>query len=170
MYVCKNCGQTYASYTTICSKCGNAVVAAPNSSYSSSQQTQYVAPQPQYAAYSAPTTPVYPYSASSVPAPSGGIRAMGIIGFILALETLFSIFYALIAGESYSYYGGYYYDNDVMAGVFFVHLLFAVTGLVFSCISRNKGFGGLSVAGKVISIISLVLNTLFFFIALGEGF
>lgn len=160
MYICKNCGQSYTDYSPYCGRCGGEIVAA--------------APvEPANPGYAAPygAAPAYHYEAAPVaPKATGGTIVMGIIGFILALESLFGIFISYVMAETsyYDYYSGYSYrfDEDVFAVAMFCQLIMSVLGLVFSSIARNKGFCGLAIAGKIIGIIGIVLNSIFFVLAI----
>lgn len=167
MYVCRNCGQAYSDYTPNCVRCGGEIVAA-------APTEPVVHSAPSYAPYGA--TPAYHYeSKPAAPKVTGGAIAMGIIGFILALESLFGMFIsaAFSVNTSYDYYYDYYdsyFDVETYAVAMFFQVIMSVVGLVFSSIARNKGFCGLAVAGKVISIIGIVINSIIFFLALiGES-
>lgn len=171
MYVCKHCGQTFDAYTTICNRCGNAVVEAPQSGTPQYQaQSGYgYSSAPVYAA--APTYPV-----SKAPKASGGAIAMGVIGLLIGIESLFGSFVSMIlsiisiAGaeevmSDYNYWG-YYSESDIelingFAIFAFIQLFMAILGLVFCCVARGKGVsGGVTVTGKVFTIIAIVFGSI----------
>lgn len=164
MYICRNCGQAYSAYAPHCTRCGGEIVAAAPAEPAASAYNPYGA------------APAYHYEAKpEPPKATGGVIVMGIIGFILALESLLGMFVSAIFAQtsSYDYYYDYYYtgfDVEAYAVAMFFQIIMSVLGLVFSSIARNKGFCGLAIAGKILSIIAIVINSIVFFLALvGEA-
>ena len=176
MYICKKCGQTYATYNPYCSVCGGVIAAIPQANPTSP---------------STPTTTTYaPYGVSggcrpetkpTRPKVTRGTMLMGVFGFIFAVSSWFGVSIAedlaLKTGVRIQDFGEYfssfnrtyryqYLDQTVFTVTLFVYILMSVLGFVLSAIARKKGFSGLAVAGKIISIVGIVLNTILFCLAL----
>ena len=173
MYVCKNCGQTYSEYVSFCSKCGNnyldRVAERRNGGIYINQNpggfvnTGYTPAPPPVPAYRAtPPTPAYGYVAP--PTRREG-KAQGIVGMCFGIESI--IFAAIMLLYSAMLAG---YNSSLATSLFVIDVIPLVTGIVATSLSNvamNKGFvSGISKAGKVTGILSIVFSAIAMFCCL----
>ena len=164
MYICKNCGTSYAEHVAFCAQCGSNLMMF--------QQD----PQPAYNAYDAAApapTPTYSYEAPTTAASDNKVPAIlslvfGAIAAVIALS-LIGVLAEYLSASSYSYY--YYtpsYDSEAL-GAFFGCSVFIVPGAILGMIMSGKtqALKGMSIAGKISSIVSLGLLGLAFFLMIG---
>lgn len=157
MYICKNCGASYAEHVAFCAQCGSNLM-----------MFQQDTP-PAYNAYdtAAPTTaPTYSYAAAA-PASDNKVPAILslVFGAIAAFISLYLFIYLVeLAGYSYSYY-----FDEAALGAFFGCSVFLVPGAILGMIMSGKtnALKGMSIAGKISSICALGLLGISFFIMIG---
>lgn len=160
MYICKNCGTSYKEHVAFCAQCGSNLMMF--------QQD----PQPAYDATAPAPTPTYSYEApaatseSKVPAILS--LAFGAFAAVMVLY-LITVLCGYLSASSYSYY--YYspsYDSEAL-GSFFGCSAFIVPGAILGMIMSGKtqALKGMSIAGKISSIVSLGLLGLAFFLMIG---
>lgn len=156
MYICQNCGQAYQTPVNFCSRCGNTAIVNQGGI------------QPPYSPYTASSYPMTP-----APAEKGG-RGAAIVGMIFGLIAMFMSFVMVgMAAEladnalSYYLYRATLYEEILgfIVGYSIVMLPFSIVGLVLSC--KAKALKGMAIAGRIMTILSLVLWGISCLICLG---
>lgn len=156
MYICKNCGASYAEHVAFCAQCGSNLM-----------MFQQDTP-PAYNPYEAPDASASAYSYAA-PAPTSENKVPAILslvfGAIAAFISLYLFVYLVeLAGYSYSYY-----FDEAALGAFFGCSVFLVPGAILGMIMSGKtnALKGMSIAGKISSICALGLLGISFFIMIG---
>ncbi len=164
MYICSECGQVYAEPVSACAICGCTAI-----------KPKVVEPL-----ISPVTITITPEECNSSPRISGGTRAKGIIGFVMALEGIIgSAMYALYAlllvsvifgyGDaayelfSYSYGFGYTSGLEFIIIVYLFSLIAQlVIGLVAAALCNSATDAGyvskMTSAGKILGILTAVIS------------
>lgn len=173
MYICEKCNQVYAEQVTLCAICGHDVIKPAVS------EPVFVP----VSVHPTPDTTTYAYEPEK-PQSSGGSKAKGIVGFVMATECFASsllimiystLLSALVIGYgddlksmlNYGYNSMYsvYSSNDLYTALF-TYLFMAIAELVLGIVSlslvskaKNSGYTSkLTSLGKTFGIIGTVIS------------
>ena len=147
MYICKNCGQTYADPVRFCGKCGSNLIEA-----------QGYTPQPEYNPYNNQPQG-YSYVTPPAPTSANNNKVMPILSMSLGIFAAVFAFYVLMFATS----------SRMGFGSFFFASMFtippAIVGLVMS-FKSGAVLQGMSLAGKITSFAALGMSMFSFVISI----
>lgn len=155
MYICKNCGASYAEHVTFCAQCGSNLM-----------MFQQDTP-PAYNPYGTTAPSSTSYYAAPVPASENKVPA--ILSLVFGSIAVLISFYLMIFLAELASYPFAYYASDSALGAFFGCGIFIIPGAILGLVMSGKtnALKGMSIAGKITSIVALALLGISFFIMIG---
>lgn len=148
MYICKNCGQTFATQTRFCSACGSAAV---------EEQVANYTPQPEPTVYAPAPEPVA-YASAPVAAPGKSfLENTGLLGAILGFFSAFVAFMTMLF-TFMSFAASGFASLPVSLSLFTI----VVSVLSLNLIKKDDAATPIGKVGSMVSFITAMIGAGFF--------